>query len=139
MQLEIRAQSIETVQADAVVVGVFSDGIMTPSAAYAEAACEGAITEMIAEGDFDLERFDNRAILLCVIALVIGADQNFHVSCVVLRQSAVCDNASAVYGNARRANVKSFSRSFIKLEKGYGIARLVRLKIKRAVFKINVL
>ena len=55
MQLEIRAQSIETVQADAVVVGVFSDGIMTPSAAYAEAACEGAITEMIAEGDFDTQ------------------------------------------------------------------------------------
>ena len=53
MQLKICAQSIETVQADAVVVGVFSDGIMTPSAAYAEAACEGAITEMIAEGDFD--------------------------------------------------------------------------------------
>lgn len=53
MPLKICAQSIETIHADAVVIGVFSDSIMTESAAFAEAACGGTISEMIAEGDFD--------------------------------------------------------------------------------------
>ena len=59
MQLEIRAQSIETVQADAVVVGVFSDGIMTPSAAYAEAACEGGSNNNLIVAVFKVCYFDN--------------------------------------------------------------------------------